>query len=376
MRAEKIFLIMILFFASLSLSELNVNYQILEKEIYPNSFATLILNFQNPTKNEIKSLSVIFESENKDIEIIPKEFEIESLAANSQIFQNFLIKVGNNARTSNIRAYISYYSDSQKENFVLYIPIKVIRNPILIIKSINFSQDYLEIGKSINVSVEIYNFGYSSAKDVKIKIIPQPSLISSKDEIYVKEIRVGESFVTTFTIHSMPEISPAYYYVQLTLFYSNEENSKLFNETKQFSIKVYSEPKINIYIDEIFGNSATLKIINSGLSKAKNLVIYANEKIYFIDELDVGEDKSIDVSIIDNSIKLKLEYYDVFNNKHVYSENISLETQKPNITLPTENQNNLSKTSSTQTFYVAISIVVIAIIVFVLYSKFFKKKKK
>ncbi|MFH7903408.1 MAG: hypothetical protein QW409_00390, partial [Candidatus Aenigmatarchaeota archaeon] len=68
--------------------------------------------------------------------------------------------------------------------------------------------------------------------------------------------------------------------------------------------------------------------------------------------------------------------YDVFNNKHVYSENISLETQKPNITLPTENQNNLSKTSSTQTFYVAISIVVIAIIVFVLYSKFFKKKKK
>lgn len=380
-----IFLIAFLFVASVSLSELNVNYQILEKEIYPNSFATLILNLQNPTKNEIRSISIIFESEDKNIEIIPKEFELESLAANSQFSQSFLIKIGSNAKTSNIRAYISYYSDSEKKDFVIFIPIKILRNPILIVRNINFSQDYLEIGKSINVSLEVYNAGYSSAKDLKIKIIPQASLIVSSDEIYVKEIRVGESFVTTFTISSMPEIPPAYYYVQLILTYFNEDFPKIFNESKLFSIKVFSEPKIDVYIDDISGNIVTLRIINIGLSKAKNLMIHANEKTYIIDELDAGEDESIDLTSNTNFIRIKVEYFDTFNEKRTFSKNITLSEIEPyNISIPRNiqrafprQQNNITSNAfNNQTIFIFVGIFIVLIIFFLIYRKYLKRKKK
>ncbi|MEM5827938.1 MAG: hypothetical protein QW197_00295 [Candidatus Aenigmatarchaeota archaeon] len=380
-----IFLIAFLFVASVSLSELNVNYQILEKEIYPNSFATLILNLQNPTKNEIRSISIIFESEDKNIEIIPKEFELESLAANSQFSQSFLIKIGSNAKTSNIRAYISYYSDSEKKDFVIFIPIKILRNPILIVRNINFSQDYLEIGKSINVSLEVYNAGYSSAKDLKIKIIPQASLIVSSDEIYVKEIRVGESFVTTFTISSMPEIPPAYYYVQLILTYFNEDFPKIFNESKLFSIKVFSEPKIDVYIDDISGNIVTLRIINIGLSKAKNLMIHANEKTYIIDKLDAGEDESIDLTSNTNFIRIKVEYFDTFNEKRTFSKNITLSEIEPyNISIPRNiqrafprQQNNITSNAfNNQTIFIFVGIFIVLIIFFLIYRKYLKRKKK
>ncbi|MEM5843517.1 MAG: hypothetical protein QXL97_02260, partial [Candidatus Aenigmatarchaeota archaeon] len=119
----KIFIIAILLsILTIGFSELNINYQILEKELYPNSIATLVITLQNPTKEEIKSINLIFESENKNIQITPYTFEIEKLGPSYQFTQNFLIKIGENADTSNIRLYVSYYIGTEKKSFFINIP--------------------------------------------------------------------------------------------------------------------------------------------------------------------------------------------------------------------------------------------------------------
>lgn len=370
-------LLLSFFLAFPTYSQLIVNYQILEKEIYPNSYATLILNIQNPTKNEIKSINIIFES-NEYIEIYPKEFNLEKIIPNSLFSQSFLIKTNENAKTTNIKAYISYYIDSEKKSFDLNIPIKIIRFPILFIKNVEFSSEYLEIGKNITVTLEIYNSGYSSAKDVKIKILPNQNIIPHKDEFYIKEIRKFESSKISINLLANSWIDVGYYNIPFLISYFDEDYSKIFNETKSFSLKVLAKPKLDVFLEDVYENKVSIKIVNVGLSKAKNILIKINEKSFFIEELNSGDYDTIDVDLR-KILFVNLTYFDSLNNKYEEIKEILIETS--NFTISQRYQPRIrtiqQSNQSIQMFPISYIIVIsILIILSIIIYKFFSKKKK
>ncbi|MEM5830701.1 MAG: hypothetical protein QXO40_00650 [Candidatus Aenigmatarchaeota archaeon] len=370
-------LLLSFFLAFPTYSQLIVNYQILEKEIYPNSYATLILNIQNPTKNEIKSINIIFES-NEYIEIYPKEFNLEKIIPNSLFSQSFLIKTNENTKTTNIKAYISYYIDSEKKSFDLNIPIKIIRFPILFIKNVEFSSEYLEIGKNITVTLEIYNSGYSSAKDVKIKILPNQNIIPHKDEFYIKEIRKFESSKISINLLANSWIDVGYYNIPFLISYFDEDYSKIFNETKSFSLKVLAKPKLDVFLEDVYENKVSIKIVNVGLSKAKNILIKINEKSFFIEELNSGDYDTIDVDLR-KILFVNLTYFDSLNNKYEEIKEILIETS--NFTISQRYQPRIrtiqQSNQSIQMFPISYIIVIsILIILSIIIYKFFSKKKK
>ncbi|MEM5820339.1 MAG: CARDB domain-containing protein [Candidatus Aenigmatarchaeota archaeon] len=370
-------LLLSFFLAFPTYSQLIVNYQILEKEIYPNSYATLILNIQNPTKNEIKSINIIFES-NEYIEIYPKEFNLEKLIPNSLFSQSFLIKTNENAKTTNIKAFISYYIDSEKKNFDLNIPIKIIRFPILFIKNVEFSSEYLEIGKNITVTLEIYNSGYSSAKDVKIKILPNQNIVPHKDEFYIKEIRKFESSKISINLLANSWIDVGYYNIPFLVSYFDEDYSRIFNETKSFSLKVLAKPKLDVFLEDVYENKVGIKIVNVGLSKAKNILIKINEKSFFIEELNSGDYDTIDVDLRKN-LFVNLTYFDSLNNKYEEIKEILIETS--NFTISQRYQPRIrtiqQSNQSIQMFPISYIIVIsILIILSIIIYKFFSRKKK
>lgn len=359
-------------------SQLIVNYQISEKEIYPNSYATLILNIQNPTKNEIRSINIIFES-NEYIEIYPKRFNLEKLIPNSLFSQSFLIKTSENAKTTNIKAYISYYIDSEKKSFDLNIPIKIIRFPILFIKNVEFSSEYLELGKNITVTLEIYNSGYSSARDVKIKILPNQNIIPHKDEFYIKEIRKFESSKISITLLANSWTSVGYYNIPFLVSYFDEDYSRIFNETKSFSLKVLAKPKLDVLLEDVYENRVSIKIVNVGLSKAKNILIKINEKSFFIEELNSGDYDIVNVDLKE-FLLVSLTYFDSLNNKYEEEKEISIETS--NLTISQKYQSRIKNVQqsnqSIQMFPILYIIVILILIILsiIIYKSFSKKKKK
>lgn len=359
-------------------SQLIVNYQILEKEIYPNSYATLILNIQNPTRSEIRSINIIFES-NEYIEIYPKRFNLEKLTPNSLFSQSFLIKTSENAKTTNIKAYISYYIDSEKKSFDLNIPIKIIRFPILFIKNVEFSSEYLELGKNITVTLEIYNSGYSSARDVKIKILPNQNIIPHKDEFYIKEIRKFESSKISITLLANSWTSVGYYNIPFLISYFDEDYSRIFNETKSFSLKVLAKPKLDVLLEDVYENRVSIKIVNVGLSKAKNILIKINEKSFFIEELNSGDYDIVDVDLKE-FLLVSLTYFDSLNNKYEEEKEISIETS--NLTISQKYQSrikNIQQSNQSIQMFPILYIIVISIFIIlsiIIYKSFSKKKKK
>ncbi|MBU5682462.1 MAG: hypothetical protein KQA34_01995 [Candidatus Aenigmarchaeota archaeon] len=359
-------------------SQLIVNYQISEKEIYPNSYATLILNIQNPTKNEIRSINIIFES-NEYIEIYPKRFNLEKLIPNSLFSQSFLIKTSENAKTTNIKAYISYYIDSEKKSFDLNIPIKIIRFPILFIKNVEFSSEYLELGKNITVTLEIYNSGYSSARDVKIKILPNQNIIPHKDEFYIKEIRKFESSKISITLLANSWTSVGYYSIPFLISYFDEDYSRIFNETKSFSLKVLAKPKLDVLLEDVYENRVSIKIVNVGLSKAKNILIKINEKSFFIEELNSGDYDIVDVDLKE-FLLVSLTYFDSLNNKYEEEKEISIETSNLIISQKYQSRiKNVQRSNQSIQMFPILYIIVISIFIIlsiIIYKSFSKKKKK
>ncbi|MEM5832560.1 MAG: CARDB domain-containing protein [Candidatus Aenigmatarchaeota archaeon] len=359
-------------------SQLIVNYQISEKEIYPNSYATLILNIQNPTKNEIRSINIIFES-NEYIEIYPKRFNLEKLIPNSLFSQSFLIKTSENAKTTNIKAYISYYIDSEKKSFDLNIPIKIIRFPILFIKNVEFSSEYLELGKNITVTLEIYNSGYSSARDVKIKILPNQNIVPHKDEFYIKEIRKFESSKISITLLANSWTSVGYYSIPFLISYFDEDYSRIFNETKSFSLKVLAKPKLDVLLEDVYENRVSIKIVNVGLSKAKNILIKINEKSFFIEELNSGDYDIVDVDLKE-FLLVSLTYFDSLNNKYEEEKEISIETSNLIISQKYQSRiKNVQQSNQSIQMFPILYIIVISIFIIlsiIIYKSFSKKKKK
>lgn len=359
-------------------SELNVNYQFLEKEFYPNSYATLAITLQNPTKDEIKNINLIFETEDKNIEIIPNDFSLEKLSSFSQFSQNFLIKIYEQAKTSNIRLYVSYFIGSERKSYYLNIPIKIVRFPIILIRNINYSQEFLEPGKSMTVTIELYNNGYSSAKDLKLKLIVPFGFSSQKDENFVKEIRVGETAKISFVLYSNPQVDLGYYNIPILLSYFNEDFSKVFNETKSFSIKVFGKPQLNVFVESATDNYLTIKIANNGISKVKNIIVKFFEKQFFIEELLPGDFDTIEIEKR-NILHLNITYLDYLNNLHQEEKTIYLNeliTNISNVTLPRKYPLDIRRQSSQSSIQISIILTILIVISIILFFVFIFKKLK
>jgi len=362
---------------SFSQSELSLSYNILEKEIYPNSYATLNLILQNPTNSQIKSISIIFEAEDNNIQVIPSSLELDVLEVKTSFTQNFLIKIGQNAKTSNIRMYVIYYINSDKKSFYLNIPIKIIRFPIIYFSKISFSNDYLEIGKNVTLTIDITNNGYSAAKDVRIRILPNDFILSSPNEILLKELKVGETKTISFNLYSSPILQSGYYNLPIMLMYADEEYTRIFNETKYISVKVYGKPKLEIFVDEISGSTATLKIVNSGTGKAKNVLIKYLNNTYFIDVINPGDYDTFDVNLV-RYIEMNVSYLDDFNERFEETKIVRIESQfnRTSTQIPRQIPRVNNTTSNLNFVYLVIGIVMIAIIALVFLRKKSKNKKK
>ncbi|MFH7903201.1 MAG: hypothetical protein QXQ19_01895, partial [Candidatus Aenigmatarchaeota archaeon] len=160
--------------------------------------------------------------------------------------------------------------------------------------------------------------------------------------------------------------------------YFDEDYSRIFNETKSFSLKVLAKPKLDVFLEDVYENKVSIKIVNVGLSKAKNILIKINEKSFFIEELNSGDYDTIDVDLRKN-LFVNLTYFDSLNNKYEEIKEILIETS--NFTISQRYQPRIrtiqQSNQSIQMFPISYIIVIsILIILSIIIYKFFSRKKK
>lgn len=377
-----LFLVSIFTISSISFAHLNVNFNILEKDLYPENYCTLNIILQNLAREEIRFVKLFFEAENS-IKIEPEELEIEKIPQNSQVSYSFLIKIGKEAKTSTIRLYTTYYVGSERKSILTNIPLKVVSFPILIVKNVETIPKNLESGRNATIIFEVFNYGYSSAKDVRIKLLSNPYFSFQNDEIYISEIKIGEKAKVSSNLFIHPSLDSSYYTIQTIFQFFNEDRSRIFNETKSFSIKILNEPKIDIIIDSVAGETANLKVINRGVSKIKNILISTSERKYFIEELSPGEYDTFEIILKKDSIEINLTFSDSLNNEYQETktlkvENLYRENLEKQLLRVNEKRRNDQRTFINSLFFILVLIIVsiILVFVFIFRNKVFSKDKR
>jgi len=144
-----------------SIASINVSWQLSTSTLKPSSIATISLTISNPG---IDLTSIV---------IIPKagpyvkitsgdKIDLDGLSSLSTSQGALSIKVDDDApsTTSYIYLEVDYYTGTSSYKKTLYIPITIIREPVLQIENINFS-DRPEPGKTVTLS---FNFNNSKFK--------------------------------------------------------------------------------------------------------------------------------------------------------------------------------------------------------------------
>jgi len=320
--------------AEASVASININWQLSSSVVRPSSVATILLTISNPG---IELTNVVIKATPGPYITLTGGDKIElgalPSAASSQIA--FSIKIDDNALSTSSYVYLKaqYYASSSSYEKDLYIPITIIRDPILEIVNVKFN-DTVEPGKTFLLSFDISNKGDSAAKDLKIRL-NKTSLFTTPDsagEFVLSELRPLESISLKFLITLSPGAEVGIESIPLILSYFDDIKTNNYTEAKSIGLKITGSidfvVTVNSYNNFFYGRSGevSISIANRGSSPAEYLSARAysdfGSKEFYIGSLDADDSETIelpqDLSRASDKypVYVKLDYKDKFENEY------------------------------------------------------------
>lgn len=284
MMRKLMFLVIILLsvtVAEAAIATINVSWQVSTAALKPSSIATISLTVSNPG---VDLTNVVINSTPGPYVTITSgdRIEIGGISASQSSEAAISIKVNDNApsTTSYVNVVIDYYTSTSNYEKTLYIPLSIIRQPILQIQNVNFSEN-LEPGSTSILSFDLKNEGSGDAKDVMVSL-PQSSNIITSDssgEFFINNLGRSESKTITFPITISPDASIGTTTIPVILNYYDETRSNNYNETKQIGAVISGKYNFIVTVDSqdvvttgTLG-SISIKIANAGNQEANYITL-------------------------------------------------------------------------------------------------------
>jgi hypothetical protein len=326
-----------------TVASVNVTWQVSPSTLRPSSIATISLTLSNSGGVDLTNI-VVKATAGQYITITSGDkLELGGLASLLSTQGAISIKVDENApsTTSYVYLEIDYYTSTSTYEKTFYIPLTIVREPILQIKNVNLS-DNPEPGKTVSLSFDLKNEGFGAAKDIIVSITPNSNFIvsSSSGEFFIDSISKLETKTLSFPITVSPEIMIGTTSIPIKLIYYDEIRSNIYNQTKEIGLKISGNVDfmitVNSYNNFYYGRSGkvSLSIANRGSSEANYISVKAfsdfGSKEFYIGSLDSDDSETIelpqDLSKASGKylVNLILNYRDKFENSYSIENSIEV----------------------------------------------------
>lgn len=376
--------------AEASIASLSVSWQLPTSTLRPSSISTISLTVTN-TGLDLTDV-VITPTAGPYIKITSgSKNDIGGLAAATTAQSAISIKVDDNvpSTTSYVYLQVDYYTGSSSYEKTFYIPLVIIREPILQISNVNFSSD-LEPGKSVTLYFNLNNEGMGNAKDITVSLPQTSNFITSESsgEFFIDNLASGESKTLTFPITVSPSAIIGTATLPVKLSYYDETRTNVYNDTKQIGALIKGKYNFIVTVDSQdvlttdTSGSITIKIANAGNEQADFLAVKVippnsidiSPSYVYVGNLNSDDYDSEKLSMNVGSvspgnypISLQLTYKDSFGNP--YSEIYSVNAQ-----VSTKAEYSMMHPSSPSSLLIIVVVIVIIGVIIIWRKGLFKKK--
>ena len=333
-----IMFLLLVVIAEAVVASVNITWQLSSQVLRPSSIATISLTITNSGGIDLTNI-IVKTTPGPYITITSGEkIEVGSLSSLLSSQGAISIKVDDNAPSTTSYVYLEadYYTGTSNYKKTLYIPIIIIREPILQIENVDFDIDP-EPGKTVTLSFDLKNEGFGDAKDIIVSITPNSNFIVSKSagEIFLNALSELESEKISIPITVSPEASVGTSSIPIKLTYYDETRSNIYDQTKEIGLKISGNVDFIITIDSYdnfyFGRTGKvgITIANRGSSPANYISVkassdFGNKEIY-IGSLDPDDSETIEVPQYLNNAPERYPIYLILNYRDKFENSYSVE---------------------------------------------------
>ncbi len=313
---------------------LNVNWNVLDQFLAPSSETLILLSLTNELPKTAKKIE-IFAYPETCLNVEPNYVNLGSLESGNSYQTSFRVILNECPySTKLIKFVIKYYTDSEEKELNLNIPLSVIAYPILEIENVSYSKEFIEPGDSVSLKFVLSNKGSGDAKNIKI-VLNQTFVIAPVNEIFVKDLKSGESKIIEFQLTVKPELKVGVYTLPLTIVYQDKFEKQDFIDTKLIRLKLYSNFTFFASVerqDLIKAGSdgyVEIKIANLGKQDAKSVFLkFIQDSLrvkpsqIYIGDLDARDFYAESILVKappkagDYTLRAILYYKDLYGNLH------------------------------------------------------------
>lgn len=268
--------------ASTSGGSLNLGWSLLDNYLRPGGDTTLILSIQNATTSKIYEVEISFKT-GDELSLEPADFYLYSISAMTQQSTSFKVKASENAapKTAYLEITAKYRvgSVSAEENELkIWVPIVIRSAPLLKVEKIQYDQNPVKPGSTVNVSFEVRNYGDGPARNLVVSLDQSAGIfVTDLSEKYVGDVPVNGSARVSFSLSINQNLSAGVYSIPILLTYLDDTKTQVFSGREFAGLKVYGN--INLlttlsYQDRVAAGKAgsmEIKIANAGTMEVQFL---------------------------------------------------------------------------------------------------------
>ena len=263
-------------------------------------------------------------------------------------------------------------------------------NAQVAVGSFTLSPEKVLPGSETNIVLTLENVGNVDIKNVVVTLdlseVPFVPVGSSNEKI-IDKINDRDEEKINFRIRALPEAPPSSYKIPVIISYEGSSSYEGASKTSLISVEVTADAHLELFLDKSElvkvndHGKVTLKFVNDGLIKIKNLKITLKElplykinspRTLYLGEVDVGDFETEDFVIIplvkDPLLAVEVEYIDTANNPFQELKLLKI----PVYTEEEAKQLGLVKNNSSKILFIILFILVFGAIL--LYRR--RKKKK
>jgi len=267
------------------------------------------------------------------------EFNLGSFPAGEGQEVKINFEVPSDAVTGNyfIYLYAKEGDGSQVQFGSIYFEVNEEAMPGLIMASVA-ADETVYTGESSLVTVSLTNTGLLDAGDVLVSVslddsIPLTAL--GQDQVYVDEIKAGETKQVSFTVGADADATPGFYALPLSLSF-NVNNRPQDDVTQNLGVKVDSRTGMlvsgELTDDSAGANVLSVTIANTGDTAVRGVYARAYSDDYsftgsadkFIGTLNLDDSSTLTLTLAslkaDGSVTVEVSYKDPLNVEHTVTQ--------------------------------------------------------
>jgi len=324
------------------IASINVNWQLSFDSLKPNSQATISLTLTNSGTAYLTKV-VTKASGGSYVEITSgSENNLGSMAVASSQQSMISIKIDENAPSTISYVLLNveyYYTETSSYEKTFYIPIKIVREPVLQIENVNFS-DYLAPGSSIDLTFDLKNEGLGNARDMVVSLGQTSDFIStsSSGEYFVSRLNSSESIELTLPLTVSPDASIGTTTIPIKITYYDETRTNNYTEIKSIGSRITGNIEfistISSYNNFYYGRigNVVITVANRGVAPAEYISVNARSdfgsKEFYIGKLDSDDSETIELTqdltkaSTTYPVYLTINYKDRFDNSYSVDETV------------------------------------------------------